>query len=260
MYRHVPANPTATTEVGSVGASVRVARVPMHERIRADVESRIRSGELAPDDRLPIERALCASYGCSRMTVNKALSALAAAGLIERRKRAGSFVARPRVHSTVLDVPDLASEIRDRGGRYAFRLLSREVRAARAENPAEVALAGAGEVLVLSGVHLADGRPLAFEERTVSLAAVPAMRDADLAAVAPGTWLLAHVPWTEAETRVSAAAADALLAKTLRLEVGAPCLVIERRTWRGPDGVTAVRQCFDARAYDLVARFSPGRR
>jgi len=34
-----------------------------------------------------------AQYGCARATVNKAVSALAAAGLIERHRRAGSFVA-----------------------------------------------------------------------------------------------------------------------------------------------------------------------
>jgi GntR family histidine utilization transcriptional repressor len=237
-----------------------VTSPPLHERIRADVESRILAGDLAPGDRLPTESELCTIYGCSRMTVNKALSALAATGLIDRRKRAGSFVARPRVHSMVLDVPDLPSEVRGRGGQYAFRLLSRDVRAARPEDPAEFSLAGASDVLVLRGVHLASGRPLALEERVVNLAAVPAMRQADLTTVPPGTWLLEHVPWTEAETRISAAIADGPLARTLNLTVGAPCLVVERRTWRGSDGITTVRQCFDALAYDLVARFSPNGR
>ncbi|PMZ18025.1 GntR family transcriptional regulator, partial [Pseudomonas sp. FW306-02-F08-AA] len=78
------------------------------------------SGELAPGDRLPIEQELMQHYGCARMTVNKALSALLAAGLIDRRKRAGTFVARPRMHSMVLDVPDLPSQIRERGQTYAY--------------------------------------------------------------------------------------------------------------------------------------------
>lgn len=232
----------------------------MHERIRADIEARILSGSLTPGDRLSTESELCATYGCARMTVSKALSALATAGLIERRKKAGSFVARPRVHAMVLDVPDLQSEVEGRGGQYVFRLLSRDIRPARANEPAALVLAGKGEVLALTGIHLADGRPLAFEERMVNLAAVPAMRDADLSHIAPGTWLLDHVPWTEAETRISAAIADTPLAKVLELAPGAPCLVIERRTWRGADAITTVQQHFDARAYDLNARFSSGGR
>ncbi len=233
---------------------------PIHQRIRLDIEARILSGTLAPGDRLPIESELCLSYGCSRMTVSKALSALSAAGLIERRKKAGSFVARPRVHSMVLDVPDLPAEIRARGGVPGFRLLSRELRPARPDDREESDLAGAGEVLVLHGVHSCDGWPIAYEERAVNVAAAAPIRDADLSETAPGTWLLDHVPWTAAETRISAAIASGPLAATLQLRIGAPCLVIERRTWRGAERITNVRQHFDAEAYDLVARFAPSGR
>ncbi|MBO9527868.1 MAG: GntR family transcriptional regulator, partial [Sphingobium yanoikuyae] len=71
---------------------------PLHEKIRADFEARILAGTLAPGDRLPTEQDLMQAHGCSRMTVNKALSALAAAGLISRQRRRGSFVTRPRIH------------------------------------------------------------------------------------------------------------------------------------------------------------------
>ena len=88
---------------------------PLHEKIRADFEARILAGTLAPGDRLPTEQELMQAHGCSRMTVNKALSALSSAGLVSRRKRAGSFVAQPRVHSMVLDIPDLEQEVVGRG-------------------------------------------------------------------------------------------------------------------------------------------------
>jgi GntR family histidine utilization transcriptional repressor len=73
-----------------------------------------------------------AQFGCSRMTVNKAMSALAEEGLIVRRRRAGSFVARPRVHSTVLDIPDIQAQIVARGEAYRFDLLDRRRRKAKA--------------------------------------------------------------------------------------------------------------------------------
>jgi len=228
---------------------------PLHERIRAGIEARILSGALPPGARLPTEAGLMAEHRCSRMTVNKALSALAAAGLIERRKRAGSFVARPRVHAMMLDIPDLESEIAARGGGYGFRLLARAARKARTAE--ERALAGDGRVLAIEGVHLADGRPIAFERRAISLAAVPAAEGADLAAVSPGKWLLEHVPWTEAETRLSAVPLDPATARHLALDPGHACLLVERRTWRGSDGVTAVAQTFDGATYDLTARFGP---
>jgi GntR family histidine utilization transcriptional repressor len=46
------------------------------------------------------------------MTVNKALSQLAKAGLIERRRRSGSFVRRPRSQAAVLEIHDIATRSR----------------------------------------------------------------------------------------------------------------------------------------------------
>jgi GntR family histidine utilization transcriptional repressor len=228
---------------------------PLHERIRAGIEADILSGTLAPGARLPVEHELMRLHGCSRMTVSKALSALALVGLIERRKRAGSFVARPKVHAMVLDVPDLGAEVIERGQSYAYRLLGRKLRAPRGDQ--EKSLAGRGKLLQLDGLHLADGMPLALEHRLTALAAAPDMADADFSAEAPGSWLLNHVPWTEAETRISAVNADARTAGLLGLDAGAALLSVERRTWRGPERITSVRQLFVGSAYDLVARFGP---
>lgn len=226
--------------------------VPLGEAIRRAFEQHILSGTLKPGVRLPTEQEIMAEFGCSRMTVSKALTALAGAGLIERRKRAGTFVARPRVHSMVLEVPDLAALVAARGQAYRFRLDLREQAVARDGH-----LAGQ-PVLHLSGVHFADGTAMAFEDRTVSLAAVPEITTADLGIEAPGTWLLHHVPWTEADTRITAVAASNAEALLLDVAEGAPCLCVERRTWRGDAPVTSVRQLFVAGSYELLAHFGPG--
>ena len=86
---------------------------------------------------------------------------------------------------------------------------------------------------------------------------MPAAETESFADEPPGTWLLHHVPWTEAETRISAVGADAATAHLLGVAIATPCLLIDRRTWRGTDRVTAVRQYFLGSAYDLVARFGP---
>lgn len=221
---------------------------PLHERIRSTIEKRILAGEWPPGHRVPGETELMAEYSCARMTVNKALSALAAKGLVERRRRAGTFVARPSSQSLALDIADLAAEVAARGQKYAWRLTSRAV----IDQPA---IDMPGPLLKTEGVHLADDSPLTFEERFVSLHAVPAIAEADLVATPPGTWLLTHVPWTEAEHRIGAAAADNAIARALDLPPGSPCLTVTRRTWRKGDLVTLVRQFFVAGQHELVARF-----
>src|SRR5207244_10847018 len=101
-------------------------------RSRADIEKRILTGEWPPGHRIPFEHELVARYGCSRMTVNKALSELAQADLIERRRRAGSFVRRPQHQSAVLKIADIRAEITALGRAYGYELLHRKLRAATA--------------------------------------------------------------------------------------------------------------------------------
>lgn len=93
-------------------------------RIREDIEARIHSGEWWPGTRIPFEHELVERYGCARATVSKALGALAEAGLIERRRKAGSFVAHPPVHSAVMEIPDLAELIARRGETYRWEALA----------------------------------------------------------------------------------------------------------------------------------------
>ena len=81
-----------------------VGKPTLYKRIRLDIETRILTGEWPPGHRIPFEHQLMARYRCSRMTVNKALSELAQADLIERRRRAGTFVRRPQHMSAVLKI------------------------------------------------------------------------------------------------------------------------------------------------------------
>ena len=228
----------------------------LEARIRADLEQQIRSGALKPGERIPFEHELVARYGCARATVGKALASLARAGLIERRRKAGSFVARPHSEAAVLDIPDIAAAVAQRGGGYRFELRARAEEAADADGP----FAQGTRLLRLEGVHHALDGPFAHELRRISLAAVPEAEAADFSQTAPGLWLLDHVPWSEAEHRISAVGAAGTVAASLKLARGTPCLQLDRVTWRNGEPVTRVRQVFPGDRHDLVARFTPAGR
>jgi len=230
---------------------------PLHQRIRGDIESRIRSGEWPPGYRVPFETELMAEYGCARMTVSKAMSSLADAGLIVRRKRAGSFVAPPKMHAPVLNIPDIQSAVLARGEAYTFRLLSRRIRGPRRGDADEQALAAGGRLLDLEGVHDAAGRPFALERRLVSLKAAPDMANATFTERPPGAWLLENIAWTEAESRIGAVNADPEISRRLALDPGTACLVVDRKTWRTGEHVTRVTQIFPGEVFNLIARFGP---
>lgn len=124
-----------------------------HERILADLEQRIAAREYGPAGRIPTEMELCAAYGAARATVAKALRELELRGLIERRRRAGTFVrAGHAVQSRTVGllVPGLGegeifepicSSIAAEAARFGFRLSWRQLPALPAAEKARAAMA-----------------------------------------------------------------------------------------------------------------------
>ncbi|GAA5065527.1 FadR/GntR family transcriptional regulator [Nocardia callitridis] len=74
-------------------------RPPAYAALAATLRSRILSGELQPDVRLPGEAELTAEFGVGRSTIREALRSLASQNLIHttRGVTGGSFVATPSV-------------------------------------------------------------------------------------------------------------------------------------------------------------------
>lgn len=234
----------------------------LNQRIRSEIEERILSGEWPPGHRIPFEHELMEQYGCSRMTVNKVLTTLAENGLIERRRRAGSFVARrsPEQELVTLEIPDIGLALGSRQRNYAYRLLDMQVREAKADNYSEVLMGGEGQLVAIEGLHLTDERIVGVEHRLINATSIPEVLDVDFSRTPPGTWLLNEVSWTRGEYRLSALAVDAADAKLLQCPQGTACLVIERRTWRGEAPITWARQIFLSDQLELVARFTAGGR
>ncbi|MBK9083161.1 MAG: histidine utilization repressor [Rhizobiales bacterium] len=233
------------------------ATASLHQRIVADVEGKIVSGEWPPGARIPFEIELCDFYGCSRMTVNKALGRLVDAGLIERRRKAGSFVSRPRSQAAVLEIHDIRAEVAALGLPYRFEITARARRSARSVDLGRIDLAGGAPVLALRCLHFAGERPFCAEDRLINLSAVPEAATEPFEDLSPGAWLVARVPWTDAQHRIGATNAARAVAAVLGIDVGTACLTIERRTWRAGEAITSVELTYPGAAHRLVARFTP---
>lgn len=232
--------------------------ISLHEKILTEIKQQILSGQWPPGYRIPSEIELTEQYQCSRMTVNKVLTLLARAGMIERRRKAGSFVTRPHNGGgAVLEIRDIRNEVEATGKVYRTELIQRQRRRSIRADMDALQLEKPLSVLYLISMHYADDAPFCLEERRISLQAVPAAADELFAQEPPGTWLYQHVPWSSAEHRIRATAADAATAALLKIRKGSPCLVIERRTWTEDQPVTQVQLTYPASETELVARFSP---
>lgn len=229
----------------------------LKDRIRSDIEKRIFSGKWPPGHRIPNEHKLAETYACSRMTVNKVLSDLAAAGIIERRRKAGSFVGRPAIQSAVLRIPEIRAEVEALGYVYRYELMSIDRRRATKDDRDLMSLTAKHRVVEFRCRHWAGEKLFAYEHRYLNLTAVPDADAIDFAAEPPGSWLLAHVPWTKAEHSIAAQSAEGEVAAILAVDKGTACLVVQRRTWRSGDMITHVRTIFPSALYQLKADFTP---
>jgi GntR family transcriptional regulator, histidine utilization repressor len=230
---------------------------PRYLEIARDIERAILSGRWPPGHRIPPETELTGRYACARMTVNRALSSLVASGLIERRRRLGSFVAMPDQQSAILELRDLKDEIVARGSTYRYRLLSRALGRASAQESEKHGLPKNAPVLRIKALHSASDTPFALEERLINVGEVPRAAEESFTHISGGAWLIAHVPWTEAEHRISAASATAFEANKLQIRTRSACLVIERKTWRLSRTITHVRLIFPETMHHVMARFTP---
>lgn len=229
----------------------------LHQRILAELEGRIFSGAWAPGARIPFEIELAEEFGCSRMTMHKVLSRLVETGLIERRRKAGSFVRLARGQSAVLSIQGVREEVAGLGLSYRYELTSRVRRKAGAEARRRLDLAAGAAVLAVECRHFAGDQPFCIEKRLINLQAVPAAAGENFADIAPGAWLLERVPWSTAEHVIRAIAADAATAAALEIPEGSACLVIERQTRANDRAITQVTLTYPGARHALSARFSP---
>ncbi len=221
---------------------IRTKSLSLHDQILADIKGNILNGSWAPGLRIPFEMELADSYGVSRATMNKVLTQLTQAGFLERRRKLGTVVCRPRIQSAVLEITDIEKQITGLGLAYSYALLTRRL---------------VKDELSLSCLHFADTIPFCAEERVIQLKTVPEAALVDFAQTPPGTWLLAHMPWSTARHVISALNASSALAKKLNIKLGAACLAIERTTELNGQTLTHAHIIYPGDKYQMVAQFSP---
>jgi GntR family histidine utilization transcriptional repressor len=232
---------------------------PVWLQIRRAIAQPILSGRWRPGVRIPAELELKAHFKTSRMTVNKAIQSLAAEGLLQRRRKVGTLVAERAQDRPVFEIWNTIDVIRRSGAEYGYRLLQCEFVKDDAEKRALMQVRRSTQLLSIRCVHLADGKPFQLEERLVNVDAAPGITCHPLETVPAGPWLLAHVPWTEAEHTISACEAGPAEAEALQVKQGSACLVVERRTWNGDVPVTLARLWHSGAQHRLVGKFEPAR-
>ena len=227
----------------------------LYAQVKEHVSRKIQDGTWPAGHRLPSEHELVAQFGIARMTVNRALRELVDQGRITRVAGVGSFVAEDKPQSTLLQIANIASEIRQRGHDYRCEMLAVERIAASPDVAVWLDLRAGESVFHSVCLHRENETPVQLEERYVNPKVVPDYLDQDFAVMPPGEYLVRNVPFDQIEHLVDAVLPTAEQAERLAMAATEPCLLLTRRTWTRTTPVTWVRCLHPASRYRLGSRF-----
>ena len=223
------------------------------QAVQAEVLRRIHARIWAPGEMIPNEQELAQEFGCARATVNRALRSLSDAGLLERRRKAGTRVALHPVRKATLEIPILRLEIEGLGHRYAYQPLQCREAAPPAAIRSAMMASDQDRFLQVKSIQSADDQPFVFETRWINITTIPAVSEADFKQISANEWLVTHAPFTHGEIAFSAINASAEVAKHLKVAQDTAIFVIDRITWNDTRAITSVRQYFRA-GYQMRTR------
>ena len=154
--------------------------VPLHHQVYLDLRSALDGGEWRPGDLLPPERQLAERYGCSLITVRRALSELTHENRIQRTRGRGTTVLPPRIERDFGGTLSFTEEMESRGLDPETRLV-----AARPESAGEVVadalrIEPGSPTLYLERLRVAGGEPLLLEQVHLPAERFPGLLASDL--------------------------------------------------------------------------------
>ncbi|MEN9361522.1 MAG: hypothetical protein RL095_3057 [Verrucomicrobiota bacterium] len=213
---------------------------PRWRQIKTSLLGRLKAGEWKAGESIPGEEALAREYAVARMTMNRVIKELEAEGLLGRIQGSGTFVAPPRVESTLLRVRSVAEEIRERGGEHRSQLLLLE-----SVRPPEFVIRRLnltsreqkGRLFHSRLVHFENALPLQLEERWIRPDLVPEYLQQDFSRETPSEYLHRVAPLSAVDYSVTAVLPDAPTAAALGISEGSPCLKLSRLSFSGQEAV-----------------------
>ena len=199
----------------------------LYDKIREDLLSKIKDGTYPEGETIPSELELTQIYGVSRPTVRQAVQLLADEGYLEKRRRRGTVVTRPKVNqSFTMSISSFEDAMRLAGRLPKTNVLLFRRERANASVARALSLKEGDEVYRLVRLRYADDLPNVFVESFVPCDPYPGLDAYDF----NETSLYSAMeqcggPVMSARRRLEAIKADSSAAALLDVEPGDPLLL-----------------------------------
>ena len=216
---------------------------PRYEYIKSELLNAIEQGALLPGAQVPSENQLAEQYSVSRMTARRALEELSDAGFLMRSQGLGTFVADARPMSSMLEIRNIADDIRDRGHECDVKVLTLAAVTASEKHAQWLGLKQPTDVFHSVIVYFENGLAVQYEDRYINPELVPDYLQQNFQLTTPNEYLSQVAPLTEADHIVEAVIANDTIASELNISATQPCLKVTRRTFSGA-GIVSVAELF----------------
>ncbi len=148
---------------------------PRYLQLRRRLEQAIDNGLLQPGTPLPPEREITTLTGLSRVTVRKAIQALAENKMVVQKHGSGSFVAErtPHVEQSLSQLTSFTEDMARRGMKTTALWLERGLFPPSPEEVIALGLQSGDSVSRLARLRMANGRPMAIERASLPVDILP---------------------------------------------------------------------------------------
>jgi GntR family transcriptional regulator len=206
---------------------------PLYRWLAETLRDDISQGVYGPGDILPPEHELMRRYDLSSTTVRRAVHELVREGWIYRKAGKGTFVRRTRVEEHLSRLTSFMEEMRSRNIAPSFKLVCAKPCAPSAEAARALNLSGDQEAFYIERVQLGNGEPIALAQGywRREIGEQLAQHDFNLIGLYEVLESTLRIPLVEADESISAAVADADIARKLDIPRRTPLLVRRRLSY-----------------------------
>jgi DNA-binding GntR family transcriptional regulator len=154
--------------------------IPLHHQVYLDLRTMLDRGVWAAGDRLPPERDLATRYGCSLITVRRALAELALEGRIERTRGRGTHVLRQRIDHDFAGALSFDEQMQQHGLEATTKIVESRLQPAGEAVAQALDITPGRQTIFLERLRLAGGEPLILEQAHLSADRFPDLWTEDL--------------------------------------------------------------------------------
>jgi GntR family histidine utilization transcriptional repressor len=235
----------------------KIKKKSRYQLVKDRIINKIHSGELLAGMKIESEAELVAALHVSRMTVNRAIRELSAAGVLERIQGKGTFVLEKKPQSPLFEVQPIDKIIESRGGRHSSFVQLLQEEKARPALAASMKLAPYSVIFHATILHKENNIPIQLADRYVNPKIAPDLLLQDFSKKTISEYLITLAPFTAVEHIVEAMLPEPWIAELLEINDAEPCLLLKRKTWVGNVIATKSRFYHPGSRHSLWGTFTP---